>query len=500
MQSKLTFYFIIAVLFTLGFTNIYYRHTVSNIPLTAGEKIDIWKVEAEINFDGLNKPVVAKLTLPTNNQFEIVNEFTASPAYGTHVNRKDNIANVVWSKRQVSGEQTLYYQATLKRNANPQENDFLDIAPPQNIIPWTGQIQKSAQLYLNDAYEKSGNDETLAIQLYRDLSMDNQYASLVLSKYSMTDTYLYLLQMAGVKAYPVKALLLEDGRRNQRLTPLIKVVLPDRVVIIDVNAGNIVAPETTILWQENSKGLLDLEGGKNSTVTFSTSYSAESALSHVNPIDDESAFGSFSLYQLPISEQNLFKGILLLPIGTFVVVFLRILIGIRCSGTFMPILIASSFIQTNLTNGLIGFLVIVSAGLFIRSYLSNLNLLLVSRISAVVILVISMIAFFTILGFKLGLTQALTITYFPMIILAWTIERMSILWEEEGPKEVFIQGSGSLFVATLAYLMMSSDLIRHWAFNFLGIHAIIMALVLMLGQYTGYRLLELRRFKPLEKV
>ena len=134
----------------------------------------------------------------------------------------------------------------------------------------------------------------------------------------------------------------------------------------------------------------------------------------------------------------------------------------------------------------------------IRSYLSHLNLLLVSRISAVVILVIGIITVFTIIAFRLGLTDALTITFFPMVIMAWTIERMSILWEEEGGKEVLVQGGGSLLVAVIAYLMMDNSLIRHWAFNFLGVHALIMAAVLLMGQYTGYRLLELRRFKPME--
>ena len=38
------------------------------------------------------------------------------------------------------------------------------------------------------------------------------------------------------------------------------------------------------------------------------------------------------------------------------------------------------------------------------------------------------------------------------IIISWTIERMSILWEEEGPKEVLIQGGGSLLTASLVYL------------------------------------------------
>ena len=46
-----------------------------------------------------------------------------------------------------------------------------------------------------------------------------------------------------------------------------------------------------------------------------------------------------------------------------------------------------------------------------------------------------------------------------MIILAWTIERMSILWEEDGYHEVLIQGSGSLIVAVLAYLCMTNPVV-----------------------------------------
>jgi len=111
-----------------------------------------------------------------------------------------------------------------------------------------------------------------------------------------------------------------------------------------------------------------------------------------------------------------------------------------------------------------------------------------------------MIAIFSIIAYKFGLTEGMKITFFPMIILAWTIERMSILWEEEGAKEVMIQGGGSLLVAILAYLAMNLDWVRHLTFNFMGIQLILMALTLVAGSYTGYRLLELKRFKPLTKL
>jgi hypothetical protein len=188
---------------------------------------------------------------------------------------------------------------------------------------------------------------------------------------------------------------------------------------------------------------------------------------------------------------------MLVPIGALIVVFLRIIVGLKTSGTFMPVLIAVAFVQTQLVTGILGFLLIVGTGLVIRSYLSKLNLLLVARISAVIITVIMIISVFTVVAFKIGLVEGLSITFFPMIILSWTIERMSILWEEEGAKEVLIQGGGSLLTAVLVYLAMTNGLVRHLTFNFIGIQLIILALILMLGNYTGYRLSELRRFKPL---
>src|SRR5690625_7007610 len=77
-----------------------------------------------------------------------------------------------------------------------------------------------------------------------------------------------------------------------------------------------------------------------------------------------------------------------------------------------------------------------------------------------------LISILSLLGYQLGLSTGMTITFFPMIIIAWTIERMSILWEEEGPREVVVQGGGSLLVAVLAYLLMEVPLAGHLSFNF----------------------------------
>lgn len=494
MNSRLPFLFLLFILLLVGGSNIYYRHVHNGVPLTPGQRIDVWQVEAEITFTGVDKPVTVSFNLPRDKQFELIDEFTASPAYGVVINRDVTNSQAVWSKRQVRGSQTLYYKASFKNALNPSADE-----PPTDVpdIPFQAEpYQSSAKSVLAQARDKSGNQSTFVDQVVQMVNSDDQNMAMLLSRYSRTNTFALLMEYAQIPIKRVRGLQLEDERRNQSLIPLIKVWVDNQWRLL--NLGNVALDEELplLIWVEDEPSVLDVVGGEDSSLRFAISKFRTSAVREANSVASDKGRG-FGLYSLPIAEQNLFRSILLLPIGALVVVFLRIMVGIRCSGTFMPVLIATAFIQTELLNGLLGFVLVVAAGLMIRSYLSHLNLLMVARISAVVIVVIGIIIAFTIFAFRMGLTEALTITFFPMVIMAWTIERMSILWEEEGAHEVFVQGGGSLFIALLAYLLMDNYLVRHWAFNFLGVHALIMAAVLMMGQYTGYRLLELRRFKPM---
>ena len=494
MNSRLPFVFLVLVLIAIGVSSIYYRHVHNGVPLTPGQRIDIWQVEAEITFTGVDKPVTVSLNLPRDNQFELIEEFTASPAYGVTIQRDDAGSQAVWSKRQVNGSQTLYYKGSFKSSLNPSPDE-----PPAGVpaIPFQAEpYQSSAKSLLAQAREQSGSQRTFIDQVVQLINSDDQNMAMLLSRHSRTNAFVLLMEYAQIPIKRVRGLQLEDERRNQPLIPLVKVWVDGQWLLLNLGKVSLDEEVPLLIWVEGEPSVLDVIGGEDSSIRFAISKFRTSAVREANNVARDNSWG-FGLYSLPLAEQNLFRSILLLPIGALAVVFLRILIGIRCSGTFMPVLIASAFIQTELLNGLLGFLLVVSAGLMIRSYLSHLNLLMVSRISAVVIVVIGIIIAFTIFAFRMGLTEALTITFFPMVIMAWTIERMSILWEEEGAREVLIQGGGSLFIAMIAYLLMDNDLIRHWAFNFLGVHVLIMAAVLMMGQYTGYRLLELRRFKPM---
>jgi len=94
VSSRAPFLFLVFVLVVVGVTTIYDRHVKHGVPLTTGDRISIWQVEAEISFTANEEAVSAQLSLPQDSGFELVEEFTASPAYGVHVQRDESSSNM----------------------------------------------------------------------------------------------------------------------------------------------------------------------------------------------------------------------------------------------------------------------------------------------------------------------------------------------------------------------------------------------------------------------
>lgn len=495
-MSRLSFYLIVSLLMVSGIALSLYRHLHFEVPWTLGEERQVWEVEALVTFNALGGPAIVDLALPSDQEgFRLLSQNTASPGYGLSFLEEKGARRAQWSIREAAGEQRLYYSAQFL--VTPGSSSPVLEAPALRDIVWERPYDTAAAQVIERAWRRSADSFTFARELIRDFGENRQdeNARLLLTQFDRSPLLVRLLNQAGVPAREVHGLLLEDGRRRQSLTSWVQVFDGERWELFNPNSGQQGRPDNLLLWEAAGQAVLEVEGGSNSRVSFSMLSHSQPATSLRNQHADDTLL-NFSIHSLPLEEQALFQTILLIPIGALVVVFLRILVGIKTSGTFMPVLIALAFIQTSLLTGLIGFLLVVAVGLVIRSYLSYLNLLLVARVSAVIITVIAIISVFSVLSYRFGLNAGLTITFFPMIILSWTIERMSILWEEEGPTEVLIQGGGSLLTAVLAYLAMNNPWVRHITFNFLGVQLILMSLILLVGNYTGYRLLELRRFKP----
>lgn len=502
MVSRGVFYIVTAILFVTGLLFMVYQHVTFEIPFFPGQQREVWSVEAKVEFEPNNSgAATVDLALPAIQPgFTQLSQSTASIGFGTSYVLKQNNSYVEWTKRSPIGLQTLYYRAQFLRDEAAKDSSMTIPELKQNTEP---EPYATAMREIADAAQKrSSNPFSFTVQVIDELKRQPETASLLYSQYKKEELLVHILELAKIPSRVVGVLDLEDARRNRTLSTRLAVFDGTHYEIFDPDSGVSGIRENQLIWNNHDGSLLDVQGGSNAHVSFSIIRSSVPA-AQAGSLKVNAALASgddilsLSISSLPLEEQSLFKSILLLPIGVIIVVFLRVIVGVKTSGTFMPVLIAMAFLQTSLVVGLIGFISIVAIGLIVRSWLSHLNLLLVARISAVIITVIGIIGAISLITFKIGLTEGIKVTFFPMIILSWTIERMSILWEEEGYKEVLKQGGGSLFVAVCAFIAMDSYFIQHLTFNFLGLQLVILSLVLIMGNYTGFRLSELKRFKPL---
>ena len=189
----------------------------------------------------------------------------------------------------------------------------------------------------------------------------------------------------------------------------------------------------------------------------------------------------------------------MVPIGAFIMLLLRNLVGVKTYGTFMPVLIALAFRETALLAGIVLFVLVVGFGLLVRFYLERLRLLLVPRLTAILILVVLLMAMVSVLSNRMELEVGLSVALFPMVIMAMTIERMSVAWDERGAGTAIREGIGTLMVAALAYTAMSWPPLEHLVFVYPETLLVLFALALLLGRYAGYRLSELVRFRALAR-
>jgi len=527
MSNRAHMWIVVMILMIIGLSIFFYKCWVLNFPIMPGKSVSVWEVEVEIEFvadEGVSPNNVAvSLAIPEqHSRFKIVDYFYTSPGYVFNKNSIEGCDRAEWVRTGVEGKQTLYYKIKVKDNEEYGKNASAKMSSCEvadlkkrgsNFFPeMSGSSGLAALSIIEQAKKMSAGSES---SISSDVSDVVNIVKIITQDVTNPDTKLLisgkqgryhanlLMQILNImekKVRIVRGVYLEKTGRTQELVEMVEVFMDKgKWIMINPESGEVGVPNNFLSWQRGGVSLLDVVGGHDSHVSFSV-------ISRTIPQNDlvvqdnqtyHSTFMDFSLYSLPIEEQNAYRYILLIPIGSFIVVLMRIFVGVRTSGTFMPVLIALAFLQTKLVPGLLMFLTIISIGLWIRYFLSRHNLLLVARISAVMIAVIGIMVTMSILSYKFGFREIMTVTFFPMIILTWTIERMSILWEEQGLRDVIITGGGSLLIAIMSYFAMTNIYVKYFTFTFPELLLIVLGLTLLIGQYTGYRLLELRRFKTL---
>ena len=494
------------LLMLCGLSICWFKVTRLGLPLVPTEKANVWTIEARIEFKARNDAAVkTRFAIPRQpSGFTVVDETFVSGDYGLTTEDDGTNRAVEWAVRQVSGYQVLYYRIHLSR-------DPAVLPGPSGLVPkpdlrapvFPEALQSAARGLIGEAIKKSADGESFIKELLLRLNSPVADPNVTLLRQGMTDDESWiqlisdLLTSAGFSSRPSQILVLKDGINHGSLSSWLQVFDGRQWVWVDPYTAEIGLPGGAVPWHVGPDPVLTVAGGRNVKLEFSISQREQdrTLVAEQRARQMGSRLMDLSLFSLPVSVQNVYRILLMVPVGAFLIVILRNVIGIRTFGTFMPILISLSFRETGLLLGMILFSLLIFLGLLIRFYLEYLELLMVPRLAAVLIIVIILMAFISVLSHKLGFDRGLSVALFPMVILAMTIERMSLVWEELGAAEALIQGVGSLAVAALGYLCISSRYLEHLVFVFPELLLVILAWTLLLGRYTGYRLTELWRFR-----
>lgn len=473
-------------------------------PLAAAESAQLWEFEARIRFSGLGGPAKFTLQVPSRGGgYVIADESFFSGRYGLSTRYVDGNRQAVWSTRSARGRQTLFYRAAIQTApARPLE---AVPAAPAPTPQFTESELEIAMSFLERARSRSADLDTLVsyiLDALRASPRDTDLAMLVGDGASAQDTLeavTRLLALNGVSSMVVSGLPLTGAGQNLAPVSWLQVSGRDGTYLYNPATGYRVSDAPFLVLWRGVNALGRLEGGHDLNITLVLKPSMQPVISMLlhGPQSERHWIVDYSLFNLPVTTQAVFRILLTIPLGVLVLVIMRNVVGFKTFGTFMPVLIALAFRGTELIAGIIFLVIIVSMGLLVRFYLEHLKLVLVPRLAAVLIVVVLLMAAVTLVSYKLGLAVGLSVSLFPMVVMTMVIERMAIVWEERGPREALQQGLGSMVVAALAYAVMNIPALEHLVLIFPELLLLVLAATLLLGRYSGYRLLELRRFRAL---
>ncbi len=503
-KRKHHLYVLIVSLFLIGTGFFLYRHWVLDVPLTDSENVTSWMVEAHLRFTAApHAPVKANFTVPyMPPYFAILDEYFVSQNYGVTTNVNGYNRRAVWSLRRSKGPQSLYYRAIFRE----AENHELSLGKPLKITPRVLEDSKITAIttITGLARQSSADIQTFAQSTIKEINKHDDNAKLLVggdfSDKNVVQAAIDVLNQAKIFAMPVQGLYLsQQSKADFKL--FLAVYNGKSWVFVNPRTGSSGLPRDFLVWQYGDEPVFEIEGGKKPIFSISVSPTPINALSMAKArgIQTNSELLRFSLLQLPVNVQETYKILLTVPLGAFIILLLRNFIGLSTFGTFMPVLIALAFRETHVIWGIVLFTMIVSFGLLARFYLDELRLLLVPRLSAILTVVIMLMIFISVMSEKLGLDSGLSVALFPMVILTMTIERMCITWDERGAYDAIKSGVGSLVAAVIAFIPMNNPTLQYLMFAFPELLLVLLSFTLWFGQYRGYRLFELFRFKVLAR-
>jgi hypothetical protein len=192
--------------------------------------------------------------------------------------------------------------------------------------------------------------------------------------------------------------------------------------------------------------------------------------------------------------------LLMFPAVAGLVAIARQVVGIKGFGIYLPALMAVALLSMGLVTGLGLFLGVVIVAMLSRRMLKWLKLQYLPRM-ALMIWVLSMVVLGVLMmAPNLKLMELVNIGVFPILLVILLTEDFVGMQSRRGVKEAIKQLLQTMFLAIVSYFLLSWSWLQEWVLVRPEMSTLIMvAMLLLVGKYSGLRLLEYRRFRRLFK-
>lgn len=505
---------------TILFKIFYYNYNIEDIIPDKGYRLTL-SVRT-----GQPRPMAVKVRTfaPTNNAKQsVLEENSVSEAFTFKLLPEEENRVINWSSGRVSGESKIQYTATLKSHPvayifNEETQVGSELSPGmEKYLKDTSEIQVSSEVIRQKTLELTAGKSTLYEKIraihrfvYEELDyvnfsggLDAQSALLLMeaSCNGKSRLYVAMVRRLGVPSRVAGGIILNKSPKKT-IHQWVEIYINGQwVPFCPTNDHFAALPGNYVTLYTGDHVLFK----RTSKIDFDYDYTYErvnlprddlAGTFHDLPINIFAVMEHFEKFNLSL---GIFIYLLMLPLAALVSVILKNVVGLETFGTFLPILMASVLGSTGVIPGLAVFFGIIFGVYFINQFISRLDLLYHPRMAILLSFVILALLSIFYAGLTFKFYNLVYVVFFPVAIIAITINRVIAMIEEESFQRLLITSINTAIVTTIAFYFIHSTFLQLLMLSFPELILVFIALNILVGRWAGFRMSEYFRFMNLFK-
>ncbi|MDH5548168.1 MAG: UUP1 family membrane protein [Gammaproteobacteria bacterium] len=518
-----TFVALIALFIIVPLSIMTYKLFYLDYPLASLVPVNSYLLDINMQVDGHGDDISMSTFLPkTDTRQRILNENNTSGIFSLTIDSDETNRLATWSADAVEGHHNVSYSFLVQAKA------IQYVIPDDIVIPksYTDNVSKylleEEGVQIGDPLidkkvqelfpERTANILQIVSRLHRHLQDDfanrkfsgftDALTALKLGEASCNGKgrlFVAIARKMGIPARLVGGFILNPGSKRTSHQWVELYINSHWVPFDTINNHFASLPSNYLTLYYEDKSLFKHTANVNFQYMFKTRTRMVPRTEAQEKLSESifSIIHFYSLFEKVGISQDLLKIVLMIPLGAFVVVVFRNVIGMETFGTFLPALIAAAARESGLFWGVIGFVLIIVVSASVRKVLDWLQLLHSPKMAIMLTTVVVVLLSLAVVGAELGMFELAHVSLFPIAILAITAERFAILEAEQGILKSTRITLSTIVVIAACYTVMESIFLQSTILAFPELILIPIALNLWLGRWIGMRFSEFIRFRKL---